>query len=277
MTVLSHTRNAENHIYSTLNAYGAGSMVCLDEMKRSKDFLFRWRKAFCSEVGPPSTARLVLLTLSLHMDMYGGQCFPSTRTLAKETGLTRRAVENNIKKAIELGWLKKQQRGLDGRAWRRCEYTALIPSVVGNHVPHVKGNGGEPRSPRQSRGGEPRSHMVGNQVPTSTSIELSNPPPSPPKGERSPFPGWLDRRVWSEFKKMRQKMRAPITDYAEGRLLTKLNRFRETGHDPNEILNTSIENSWKGVFEPKRPATASQTPTPQAEEYNLENLIHREV
>jgi hypothetical protein len=197
--------------------------------------------------------------------------------LAEETGLSERSVCTHLEKAAKAGWVKKSRRGCKGRDWKLTEYTPTIPDKALKEIQHPNTEGTETVSAPQAKGTEPRSNEVLKEVQSSTSIEHSNTPPNPPKGKRALVPGWLDRRVWSEFKKMRQTMKAPITHFAEGLLLTKLNRFREAGHDPNEILNTSIENSWRGVFEPKRPATTYQIPTPRAEEYDLENLIHRET
>ena len=46
-------------------------------------------------------------------------------------------------------------------------------------------------------------------------------------------------------------MRVPNSAYALALVIVKLNTFRAAGHDPNVILNTSVESGWKGVFTPK--------------------------
>ena len=78
--------------------------------------LFRWRSAIAqSELQP--TTRHVLLTLSLHMNELGENCFPSTRTLAKETGLSERSVCTHLQMAKELGWLIKELHRYTSRGW----------------------------------------------------------------------------------------------------------------------------------------------------------------
>ena len=48
---------------------------------------------------------------------------------------------------------------------------------------------------------------------------------------------------------MRKKIHAPMTSHAETLILTKLEKWRlEFGANPIDILNESIEKSWRGVF-----------------------------
>lgn len=68
--------------------------------------LFTWRSAIASpESELPSTARLVALVLSLHMNERGASCFPSVPTIASEAGLSDRAVQKAIGCLKEAGWL----------------------------------------------------------------------------------------------------------------------------------------------------------------------------
>lgn len=92
--------------------------------------LFTWRSAVASRFGPKATTRHVLLTLSLHMNERGGSCFPATTTLADETGLSRRAVEEHIRLAEETGWIRRKEVGLSGQRWRRKSYTASVPEAA---------------------------------------------------------------------------------------------------------------------------------------------------
>jgi DNA-binding transcriptional MocR family regulator len=141
--------------------------------------LFQWRTAVVSEAGPASPiTRHVLLTLSLHMDKAGGSCFPSTRTLAAETALSRRAVEMHLATAEAAGWIRRTERRGTGQGWRRMAYTARLPQNVVKDVPHEGGaprsprtpKGGAPDSPRRAEGGEPHAQKVAHHVPLSTSV-----------------------------------------------------------------------------------------------------------
>lgn len=88
-----------------------------------------WLWLVASEHGPKSpTTRLVLHTLALHMSIKGDSCWPSLDTIAAESGLSRRAVQDNITAAIEAGWISKEEIPLrNGQAWRKMHYFAEIP------------------------------------------------------------------------------------------------------------------------------------------------------
>lgn len=85
-----------------------------------------WRHAILQSELPPTT-RFVLLTISCHMNDVGGGCYPSTRLLASESGLSERAVCEHIGKAVDAGWLVKTQHGFRGQKWRQNEYAAAWP------------------------------------------------------------------------------------------------------------------------------------------------------
>lgn len=73
----------------------------------------------------------------------------------------------------------------------------------------------------------------------------------------SPFgiecPDWMPMEAFTGFVEMRQGMpkKDHLTERAVRLLIGKLDKFRLAGHDIEEVLNTSVENNWKGVFEPK--------------------------
>lgn len=139
--------------------------------------LFCWRNAVANAEGPVNpTTRHVLLTLSLHMDEAGGSCFPSTRTVAERTGLSRRTVEKHLAAAEAEGWIRRRRGAGDRQGWRRIEYAAALPEKVGKEIRHVAGEGGEPASPRPAEGGEPRDTKVGNVVRTNSSVNSSSIP-----------------------------------------------------------------------------------------------------
>ena len=81
------------------------------------------------------------------------------------------------------------------------------------------------------------------------------------------LPVWLDKFIWSEFKKHRKLLRKPMTSHAEDLILLKCQRTydeyvqvqKETGYEdknlhPNFCLNDSIERGWQTIFpKPSRP------------------------
>lgn len=65
------------------------------------------------------------------------------------------------------------------------------------------------------------------------------------------IPDWLDEEPWSEYVKMRKKIKKPLTDYAIKLAIQKLEKFKDCGFNPSDVLNQSIFNSHQGLFEPK--------------------------
>jgi len=66
-----------------------------------------------------------------------------------------------------------------------------------------------------------------------------------------PLPDFVDPELFNQFLKMRKKLKAVNSEFAVKLLVKKFNEFHTSGFDVNKIIETSIENSWKSVFEPK--------------------------
>jgi hypothetical protein len=65
----------------------------------------------------------------------------------------------------------------------------------------------------------------------------------------SVLPASVPLSLWEEFRKMRVRIRHPMTPYAETLILVKLEKWRlENQADVIAILNESIERGWSGVF-----------------------------
>lgn len=69
----------------------------------------------------------------------------------------------------------------------------------------------------------------------------------------------LTSESWQLFVDHRRQIRKPLTDRAAELLLKDLKAWREGGHDPNALIETSVKNGWQGVFLPKdKPSGASK-------------------
>ncbi len=62
------------------------------------------------------------------------------------------------------------------------------------------------------------------------------------------LPDWLNKETWDAFLEMRKGKKATPTPHAIVLLINELEKFKLAGDDPNEVLNRSIMNGWKGVF-----------------------------
>lgn len=129
---------------------------------------YTWRTAILrSEI--PALTKFVLLVLSCHMNEVGGSCFPSVTTLSNETGMDRKTVIKHLRKAIELGWLKKATAGLAGKKWRRNTYEARVPDKVVEPVHQLVHNSSQGGG-TQGEGGGGDTHKVVEGVHSSSSV-----------------------------------------------------------------------------------------------------------
>ena len=62
------------------------------------------------------------------------------------------------------------------------------------------------------------------------------------------LPEWVNPEIWAAFIEIRKKKKAVQTPYALKLIMGELERLKEAGNDPDEVLRQSIANSWKGVF-----------------------------
>lgn len=86
--------------------------------------IWSWRQAI-EKANLKPTTKLVLYTLANYMNEHGEGCYPSMETIAKGCGLESvKTVFNNIKLAVEAGFLIKVKRDLKGSKWAANEYKA---------------------------------------------------------------------------------------------------------------------------------------------------------
>lgn len=66
------------------------------------------------------------------------------------------------------------------------------------------------------------------------------------------LPDWLPAQAWSEYLKMRVRIKRPATEYAQQLAISKLERLRLDGEDVSAVLDQSTFNSWQGLFAVKK-------------------------
>ena len=72
----------------------------------------------------------------------------------------------------------------------------------------------------------------------------------------SPLPAWIAAETWTAWVKIRPaRAKTPEALLAA---ISKLERFRAQGHDPNEIIATSLANGWQGLFPPDQKRGGAQ-------------------
>jgi len=141
---------------------------------------YTWRSAILRS-GLKPTTRHVLLTLSCYVNDVGQSAYPSTKTLASDTGLSERAVITHLHEASDAGWLKVRKHGFGGQNWSRNEYYPCTPagffdtegaeacSAPSEKALNVATKGTE----RRSKGTEPNDKKALKEVQSNSPIELS--------------------------------------------------------------------------------------------------------
>lgn len=117
-------------------------------------------------------------------------------------------------------------------------------------------------APTQKRPAPTQTGLARENFPSSLIADSLIPssliPESFPTGKtRDALPDWLPKPEWESFVEMRKKIRAPLTDRAVLLAVGKLEKFRAMGHDPAEILNKSVLNDWRDLYEPKENKNAN--------------------
>lgn len=115
-----------------------------------------WLDRVVSPSGPkPAPVRHLCLVLARHM-IKGPSCFPSSRLLAIETGMSRNTVDRYLEAAVSQGWLTRRATPApnDGRGWRGMEYTVALPDAgsTSEPAPLVVGGSEVGPRPKQERG-----------------------------------------------------------------------------------------------------------------------------
>ena len=95
----------------------------------------------------------------------------------------------------------------------------------------------------------------------------TDPPLNPPRGNRGvkkfdpldiTLPNWISVSLWREWVEFRQALRKPIrTEQGANGAIRELEKFRQQGCSPEQVLRHSIVNEYQGLFAPKgvRPET----------------------
>ena len=95
----------------------------------------------------------------------------------------------------------------------------------------------------------------------------TDPPLNPPRGNRGvkkfdpldiALPNWISVSLWRECVEFRQALRKPIrTEQGANGAIRELEKFRQQGFSPEQVIRHSIANEYQGLFAPKgvRPET----------------------
>ena len=188
--------------------------------------------------------RLVLLSLANRYNLEKRGCWPAFTTIARDCGISESAAKRSVKNLSQIGEVQTHLRKLDTNVNDSNFYsmpkfenwlTSLRLNPGGSNRTHPVGSHGTPEGFPQTQ--EPVSEPVIKKEKANT------------RHVRVALPDWLPEEDWKDFCEMRQKIRAPMTEPAKKKIISRLDAMRARGHDPAKSLQRSTEHSWRGVFE----------------------------
>jgi hypothetical protein len=217
--------------------------------------------------------KLVLLALADNANDTG-ECWPGLERVRKKCGYKSiRGLQLTINKLVELKFLTVNARKREkDRGQTSNLYTLnldLIRKMINEHSsPPLNHSSSPPRTgvhpppelefipppEPQFTGGSSENPKLSNPIkdmPTSGKKELSILTNILTKEEAFTLPEGLLEEKWKAFETFRKEIKHPLTPMARKLILKDLNKFRANGQDINQIIDNSIMNGWRGVFEIK--------------------------
>lgn len=167
-------------------------------------------------------------------------------------GKSKQAVSKDLQALEEFGYIEITPQYRKDGSQRGNLYRLLFDLPRQPDVdPHKRDDDtGQPQilTPRQPGSLPPSTSEV-----DALTTHINDPVNAPEEQKGDPIPDKLDIpefiKTWSDFKEHRKQIKKKMSDIAIARMLKKLGRY------PVEVaiqmLDTSIENGWQGVFEPK--------------------------
>lgn len=212
-------------------------------------------------MSPAQKAVLISLADQANDD---GYCWPSVGTIASRTCLSERAVQGAIKWLHSAGLLSSDERKGTSSVYRVTPAAYAPPQMLRPADAAPRGAGNAPPPPQEL-------HPTPADAAPKPSMnrQLNRKEPKDARADAQDFvlPDWVPADTWAAFMETRKTKKAKSTAYALRLIVKSLETFRDAGHDPVAILNTSIKAGWSDVYPPKVPASAMtparRTPAPE--------------
>lgn len=180
------------------------------------------------------------------------------KTGIKIIDLTDRVINSELKKMIEKGYLKIIKKGSKGNfsIYKIIKTNELLVTNA-----YVMGNLKDSNSNALEGEQVTNAYLIGN--PYSKNKEKDNNKKEKETNFNKIISAYTDNNELAEtlkdFIKMRKTIKSPLTDRALKGILNKLDKFGNSDFEKIEILENSIMNSWRGVFELKNKKTPAGT------------------
>lgn len=172
-----------------------------------------------------------------------GWIYKTQPEIEEETGLTRRKQETVRTQLVDKEILAEARRGSHGTLHFRVD-TIKLDALWSEWLktPMAESANDECTKPPNANGGKRQSIIT--ESTTETTSESTD--------IKSGFlPGWLDPKVWARWVVHKAELKNPMTLQQAQAQIKKLETFRARGMPPEEIIENSIANGWRGFFELK--------------------------
>ena len=194
-----------------------------------------------------------------------GQILTGRKKLSTELGLSEKNIRTCLKRLKKTGEV----------AIKTANKYSII--TLCNYELYQLGKGleGPAERPLERPAGGPAKGQVGaSETATFKEVKKVKNGKKEIKGEGKEFklPEWINSDLWSEFMGIRIELKAVNSLRARNVLIKKLSAFNAQGYNPNDLIISAIENSWKSIYLPKR-KSRSQPVNKQ----NLPGRIAKEI
>ncbi len=181
-----------------------------------------------------------------------GRCYPSIKSLAADTGLKARTVQNAVYRAIKLGLLRAHRQ-------KGCVTTYLLTHATTCATPEEGNATGCAGVTQQDARGNATTCATPTQQDAHGTIPKNNTQEQDPMNKTSrgraavvvEIPGELDsdvfREAWGRWTAHRKEIKKALTPSTTAAQLKKLSAIGEVR--AVAAINHSIEAGWTGIFE----------------------------
>jgi len=197
-----------------------------------------------SSIWSESLATRVVWVTMLAMSDSNGLVSCSRSGLLRSTNVSKEEFDEAMA-ILESPDEESRSREYDGRRIKKCDGGWIVLNYRKYRQFTYSGSKEAIKKRRQRDKGGQKGDMSqkGGDISASASASASV-----NKNHKVSLPEWVPEETFNEYKKMRVKIKKPITDHAVELAIKELEKLKSNGYDPKDVLNQSILNSWQGLF-----------------------------
>jgi hypothetical protein len=178
-----------------------------------------------------------------------GECWASNQYFADLFNMKPNTISISISKLVEKGYVSIQIKNGNGRIIK-------IKGGIEKNQRVVLKKSNHPFEKNESYNKENSLNI--NNTPTNpkTSPKKDNLPlkakqKKPEQQAEIELPSFIEKETWDDWVKYRKEIKHPLKPTTIRYQFKQLAEWVQKGYDANDIIKTSIINSWQGLFEPK--------------------------